>query len=283
MPLAPTLHRTIARKTAGHRHGPITRLMSPGDLGQAAKPFVFLDLFDLPGAAAAKMALHPHSGIATVTYLMAGSVGYEDTDGKTGILAAGGVEWMQAGGGTWHGGAPGGEGRARGFQLWLALPPELESGPAESIYLAPADVPAKGPVTVLLGTYGAVSSKILPPSPLAYLAVRLAAGERWQFTPPPGHTVCWVAVASGTLLADEPIRAGEMALFEPSDRPVEFEAQADSVFVLGAAVPHEHDLVLGDYSVHTSPAALRRGEARIEELAVRRQARTGMRAAARSS
>jgi hypothetical protein len=46
--------RKIARRTRGSRHGPITRLMSPGDLGQLLKPFVFLDLFERDTAGSAK-------------------------------------------------------------------------------------------------------------------------------------------------------------------------------------------------------------------------------------
>ncbi len=46
--------RRIVRRTRGSRHGPITRLMSPSDLGQVLKPFVFLDLFDLQGGRAGK-------------------------------------------------------------------------------------------------------------------------------------------------------------------------------------------------------------------------------------
>ncbi|WP_417528955.1 pirin family protein [Marinomonas shanghaiensis] len=64
--------RNIIRRTRGHGHGPITRLMSPSDLGQIVKPFVFLDLFDTNKEtinALAGMPLHPHSGIATVTRL----------------------------------------------------------------------------------------------------------------------------------------------------------------------------------------------------------------------
>ncbi len=59
--------RQIVHRTRGRRHGPITRLMSPGDLGQILKPFVFLDLVDM-GAETSFMGfgLHPHSGIATV-------------------------------------------------------------------------------------------------------------------------------------------------------------------------------------------------------------------------
>ena len=107
------------------------------------------------------------------------------------------------------------------------------------------------------------------PSPINYLAVRLKAGERWRYQPPAGHTVLWVAVASGVLSAPDELRHGELAAFEPSSEAVEFEALADTEFVLGSAVPHEHDLVLGYYSVHTSPDALHDGEAHISAIRTR--------------
>src|SRR3981189_2779352 len=69
----------IARRTRGQSHGPITRLMSPSDFGHLLKPFVFLDLFDNHGKQFSGFGLHPHSGIATLTYVMEGNVGYEDT------------------------------------------------------------------------------------------------------------------------------------------------------------------------------------------------------------
>src|SRR2546425_5728743 len=94
----------IARRTRGQSHGPITRLMSPSDFGRVLKPFVFLDLFDTQGNPFSGFGLHPHSGIATLTYVAEGSVSYQDTNGARGSLLAGGVEWMRAGGGVWHGG-----------------------------------------------------------------------------------------------------------------------------------------------------------------------------------
>ncbi len=111
----------IAERTRGQKHGPITRLMSPSDFGRLLKPFVFLDLIDNQGTPFTGFGLHPHSGIATVTYIAEGSVRYEDTNGATGLLPAGGIEWMRAGGGVWHGGGLGEPGRTRGFQLWIAL------------------------------------------------------------------------------------------------------------------------------------------------------------------
>src|SRR6202022_3826428 len=89
--------RQIVHRTRGVRHGAITRLMSPSDLGHILKPFVFLDLFDTEGTALSVLGLHPPSGISTLTYMIEGSVRYEDTSGATGILSEGGVEFFKAG------------------------------------------------------------------------------------------------------------------------------------------------------------------------------------------
>src|SRR5260370_25580099 len=90
--------RQNVHRSRGQTHGPITRLMSPGDVGEVLKPFVFLDLFDNGGKPIGGFGLHPHSGIATLTYVAEGSVGYEATNGANGVLEAGAFEWMQAGG-----------------------------------------------------------------------------------------------------------------------------------------------------------------------------------------
>ena len=259
----------IAKRTRGQNHGPITRLMSPSDFGRLLKPFVFLDIFDTQGNPFSGFGLHPHSGIATLTYVAEGSVSYQDTNGATGLLPAGGIEWMRAGGGVWHGGGTGESGRTRGFQLWIALPPELELGPSESVYLSPDVIPHDGPARVLLGSYGTATSAIKAPSPMNYLAVHLKAGERWSYQPPAGHTVLWTAVGKGSVLVPDELRQGELVAFKPSSDVIEFEARSDAEFVLGSAVPHVYDLVLGSHSVHTSPEALREAEARISAIQTR--------------
>ena len=260
--------RALAFRTHGHAHGPITRLMSPGDLGRLLKPFVFLDLFSLKaGAGGGGFGMHPHSGIATLTVMLEGQVTYEDTTGKKGVLPAGGVEWMRAGNGVWHTGAPAGDSAVHGFQLWVALPASEENAPPESIYLSPQQIQQEGPARVLLGRYGAAQSLIPAPSSMNYLAVRLKDGERWTYTPPAGHKVGWVAVDKGRLgeLHDHwsPIGTGELAVFEESNERIDFVAHGDTAFVLGSAAKHPHDLVMGNYSVHTSGAALEQGEAEI--------------------
>jgi redox-sensitive bicupin YhaK (pirin superfamily) len=258
--------RPIIHRTSGETHGPITRLVSPGDLGEVLKPFVFVDLFDNGGRPSRGFGLHPHSGIATLTYVAEGSVGFEDTNGSRGLLAAGGVEWMRAGSGVWHGGGAGEPGHTRGFQLWVALPPPLELGPSVSLYQSADDVPATGPARVLLGSYEGASSAIDSPSDINYLAVRLAPGERWRYVPPTGHDVLWIAVGKGAVKTPDRVAHGELAVFAPGQAAVDFVAESDTEFMLGSAVPHPHDLVLGYYSVHTSAEALARGERRIREI-----------------
>jgi redox-sensitive bicupin YhaK (pirin superfamily) len=111
-----------------------------------------------------------------------------------------------------------------------------------------------------------VPSPLPAPSPVNYLAVRLKAGESWRYEPPVGHSVAWIALATGSLAVPEQVQAGELVAFEPSNQAIDFHAEADSEFVLGSAAPHPHGLALGYYSVHTSPASLQAGEQHIAKI-----------------
>lgn len=271
------VNRKIVRRTRGDGHGPIVRLMSPSDLGEILKPFVFLDIFDLGRMALQAMALgggmplHPHSGVATVTVLVEGRLHYDDPAAGSGTIAYGGVEWMRAGSGVWHGkemspyeDVP----RVRGFQLWIALPPELENGKPECCYVIEKEMRRAGPAHIIVGEYEGTSSPVPAPPGINYLLVTLKAGESWTYCPPVHHSVGWLALAKGALQASESIAAGEMVLFEQNEAAIVLRASGndDAVFVLGSAVPHPYALHLGRYSVHTSAEALAAGERRIAEL-----------------
>lgn len=268
--------RRIVQQTRGHGEEFITRLMSPSGLGRTLKPFVFLDIIDADETTlqdirnGGGMPIHPHSGIATLTVFTEGHALFDDPDNGTGEIAYGGVEWMRAGGGVWHGQemAVGDVSRLQGFQLWLALPPELENGPAESRYIEAQNMHRVGPAHVVIGAYDNVKSPVPAPDGINYLLVTLRPGESWSYEPPVGHSVGWLALARGVLDAGETINAGEMAIFEDGEAPISLQATGgeDAVFVLGSAVPHPHPLHLGYYSVHTSAEALAAGERHIAEL-----------------
>jgi len=93
-------------------------------------PFLLLDDFrnDRPADYQAGFPWHPHRGIETITYVLAGSVAHGDSLGNTGAMGPGDVQWMTAGRGILHQEMPKGDaqGRMHGFQLWANLPSSLK-------------------------------------------------------------------------------------------------------------------------------------------------------------
>lgn len=93
-------------------------------------PFLLLDDFrnDDPRHYLAGFPWHPHRGIETITYVLAGSVEHGDSLGNRGSMGAGDVQWMTAGRGILHQEMPRGDaqGRMHGFQLWANLPSSLK-------------------------------------------------------------------------------------------------------------------------------------------------------------
>jgi redox-sensitive bicupin YhaK (pirin superfamily) len=264
--------RRIAFRASGSQHGPITRLVSPSDVGEWIKPFVFLDHGEIEATGEPLFGIHPHSGIATLSVVLSGGINYEDTTGKRGQVAAGGLEWMKAGNGVWHDGGATPGAPLRFYQLWVALPASEENSPPESQYIPPQAVQEDGPVRVLLGRYGRASSVIRAPEGINYFHVRLKDKEMWRYAPPPGHSVAWLSVDQGRLRSSETIRAGQLAVFEESGGAIELKADGVTSFVIGSAIKHPHPLVLGRYSVHTSAEALTQGEAEIQRIGQRLRA-----------
>jgi redox-sensitive bicupin YhaK (pirin superfamily) len=272
--------RKIALRTRGRSHGSLTRLVSPGDIGELIKPFVFLDYFDADPAAAPKFGFHPHSGIATLTVILAGQAFYRETTGREGVIETGGVEWMRASSGVWHTGGMFGKERIKGFQLWVAMPPELELAEPQSQYLGASDSHFAGPARVIAGEYDGVKSIVESPPGITYLDVRLKAGQRWTFQPSKGHNIAWIASHRGIVTTPEQVSTGELTVFEEGGQAIAFEAVSDAGFILGSAVKHPYDLVTGHYSVHTNADSLRIGERNIADIG-RRLHNQGVLAAAR--
>jgi quercetin 2,3-dioxygenase len=97
-------------------------------------PFLLLDDFrnDVPEDYLAGFPWHPHRGIETITYVLAGTVEHRDSLGNHGAIAPGDIQWMTAGSGIIHQEMPKGDraGRMHGFQLWANLPQALKmTGP----------------------------------------------------------------------------------------------------------------------------------------------------------
>ena len=112
---------------------------------KAFDPFLLLDDFrnDRPQDYMAGFPWHPHRGIETITYVLAGEVDHGDSLGNKGTLGAGDVQWMTAGRGIMHQEMPRGDakGRMHGFQLWANLPRDLKMTAPRYQDIKAADVP----------------------------------------------------------------------------------------------------------------------------------------------
>jgi quercetin 2,3-dioxygenase len=108
-------------------------------------PFLLLDDFrnDNPADYLAGFPWHPHRGIETITYVLAGTVEHGDSLGNRGRLGAGDVQWMTAGSGIMHQEMPQGDqsGRMHGFQLWANLPASLKMTRPRYQDVAAGDIP----------------------------------------------------------------------------------------------------------------------------------------------
>jgi redox-sensitive bicupin YhaK (pirin superfamily) len=111
----------------------------------AFDPFLLFDDFrnDSPRDYLAGFPWHPHRGIETITYVLAGNVEHGDSLGNRGSLGAGDVQWMTAGSGIMHQEMPQGDaqGRMHGFQLWANLPASLKMTAPRYQDIAAGDIP----------------------------------------------------------------------------------------------------------------------------------------------
>ena len=108
-------------------------------------PFLLFDDFrgDTPDDYLAGFPWHPHRGIETITYVLAGTVEHGDSLGNRGALGSGDVQWMTAGSGIMHQEMPKGDdlGRMHGFQLWANLPRSLKMTKPRYQDIAGKDIP----------------------------------------------------------------------------------------------------------------------------------------------
>jgi len=160
-------------------------------------PFLLFDHFgsDNPADYLPGFPMHPHRGIETVTYMLAGQVTHRDSLGNAGTIGAGDVQWMTAGRGIMHEEMPQSvSGKMAGFQLWVNLPAKLKmTRPRYQEYLA-AFIPEARLVDGVRirvvagaadGVRGPVTEIAAEPT---YLDIRLPAGVTYAHPAPAGHT-----------------------------------------------------------------------------------------------
>ncbi len=204
------------------------RRMLPAVARRSVGPFVFWDQMG-PATLAPGSGLdvrpHPHIGLATITYLFAGTILHRDSLGSVQPIEPGAVNWMTAGRGIVHSERTPHELRANGsplagIQAWVALPREQEECAPAFVHHPAATLPViaedGATIRVLVGALRGSRSPVVPASPTFYCDAALGPGARLVL--PPEYPERALHVASGTIeVGGEAFDAGRVLVFRPGD------------------------------------------------------------------
>jgi hypothetical protein len=203
-------------------------------------PFLLLDDFrnEIPENYLAGFPWHPHRGIETITYILAGTVEHGDSMGNRGVIGPGDVQWMTAGSGIIHQEMPKGDsaGRMHGFQLWANLPSSLKMTAPRYQEIKASDIPeieeADGTrVRIICGKFGAakgpVNSIAADPS---YLDVFVPSGRRRTFDVGSAHHAFAYVIAGSGAFGHTGAEAADrsLVLFDDGDE-VAVQAGKDGI------------------------------------------------------
>ncbi len=229
-------------------------------------PFLLLDHFgsDDPADYLAGFPMHPHRGIETVTYMLAGRVEHRDSLGNAGTIGAGDVQWMTAGSGILHEEMPKPvDGRMEGFQLWVSLPARLKMSEPRYREVLAADIPTvragDAEIRVIAGqvnrTRGPVTEIAADP---IYFDVRVAPGAAFQHALDSSHAVCvYVFDGEGTFgampsPAGGPVTAPTLIVLGSGDTVAAQAGASGLRFLLMAGLPLREPIArYGPFAMNT--------------------------------
>ena len=176
-------------------------------------PFLLFDHFgsDKPEDYLKGFPMHPHRGIETVTYILAGLVNHKDTLGNSGTIGPGDVQWMTSGGGIMHEEMPKPkDGKMGGFQLWVNLPAKLKMSKPRYQEILSHTIPevSRADGSKIRVVAGQVDGVRGPVTEIAadpeYLDVTVAPGSSFAQLVPRGHTAfAYVFEGKGTFGATD--------------------------------------------------------------------------------
>jgi redox-sensitive bicupin YhaK (pirin superfamily) len=211
-------------------------------------PFLLLDDFrsDTPAHYLKGFPWHPHRGMETITYVLAGEVEHGDSLGNRGLIAAGDVQWMSAGSGTIHQEMPKGDtgGAMYGFQLWANLPAANKMSEPRYRGITSGDIPVVTDsggaiVKIVAGRVGEVEGPVrdVVTKP-QYLDVTIPLGKTFTHRTPRDHTVfAYVFEGRGVFAHDGEVGDGHLVSFDKGDA-VTVGSHADPVrFLLVSGRP----------------------------------------------
>ncbi len=219
--------REIIKTVQGHRttDGAGVRLVRVLGYRDTADfdPFLMLDSFDStdPEDYIAGFPLHPHRGIETITYLIAGRIDHEDSLGNKGVIHSGESQWMTAGSGILHQEMPQPSERMLGLQLWLNLPAAKKMANPAYLTITPDMIPMVQKdtmqVRVLSGRFEGASGVSPRHIAASIFDVALDVGATAQLPVNPDEMVFVFLIEGDGIIGGQTIPAKTAVLFGEGD------------------------------------------------------------------
>ena len=196
---------------------------------------------------------HPHRGIETVTYMIAGDFEHEDSTGGKGRMSTGDVQWMKTGSGIIHSEMPAmKEGRLHGFQLWINMPAKLKMSKPEYIYIEAnkmsAHKDADKQVKVIAGKFeraeGLIKGHNVEP---VYFDVELKKNKEFNFDLPSTHNSLIYLINGKIKVGNknhQKVENSKLILLERGEK-LKVYACTNAKFLLIAGKPIEEQIARG--------------------------------------
>jgi hypothetical protein len=258
----PNFHMRTINKIHKAEYAPVADLTTyralPTRSVQQIDPFLFLNHHGpqvyRPHNDGLPFGPHPHRGMATVTFILAGDVAHKDSGGHDSVITAGGVQWMTAGRGLIHAEVSSEAFKAKGgnleiLQLWLNLPARLKMTQPFYKGLQGKEIPSlqlhEGKVTVNLisGEWEGKKAAFESATGVQLNTILFKPGGKVTLPVPAAHNIFFYVIRGKITAGGTVVEALQLAEFNNDGETVQMEAVEDSILLFGHALPFNEPVV----------------------------------------
>lgn len=197
---------------------------------------------------------HPHRGMETVTFILAGDIMHQDSGGHESVIESGGIQWMTAGQGLIHSEVSSSKFKKEGgdleiLQLWINLPAKLKMTKPRYVGLQKEEInhfelsEGKVSVQMIAGDWDGNQGSFETLSPMFLSTITIAKGGKFNKSIPVGENVFFYIVRGEVKILSEKIPFRNLVEFTNDGGNLSVEASDDAVLILGHAKPFNEPMV----------------------------------------
>jgi redox-sensitive bicupin YhaK (pirin superfamily) len=197
---------------------------------------------------------HPHRGMETVTFILTGDIAHKDSSGHESVIKAGGVQWMRAGRGLIHAEISSDQFKQEGgdleiLQLWINLPAKLKMSEPYYIGRQQEEIPmmqfddGKISANLISGEWNEVEGAFESSTGVFLSTLHLKPGAKMDLNIPQEHNIFFYVISGEINANGTSVRALHLAEFNHDGDILSISSKADSILLLGRALPFNEPVV----------------------------------------